>query len=1097
MAIVLGRNYEGSPEPDFAAAVRKLSAAASKTRTYDYIYIVPTRRRVRELQRELVSDAMFGSLPVYTLELFAHEIFKLLSTGRRVISPSMQGMIVSRVLSAGDYKFFRYASYRAGARKGIAPIGTIKKIVDQIGYLKENGITPDDYGKMASVAGDSERLKLEEFHRIYSGYEEELGTGLTDNPGLLSLVNGGLMKSGDTLDRRFPQKMTAFVEGFYNFKKPELEFLRLVSSTKRFSFLVKLDCDQSNANLFRTMISTSNDLIARGFRVRTPKREDGSSPERKVGEFLAAHLFAGEPPARRADLRNKIMIAGARDNLREAESVAEKIKEIMKSDPGQKLDRICVASYLSQNYSRIFREVFSKYRIPANITDRYTLESNNVVNAILSFIDIKVADYERGALMRAITNSMLKVADQFTPRSAGSIIYNAARVCRFERGLKAFRETIASRLEFLKGLRDSDPESFAEQSARDIDTLRDALKILDSIEAKVSGFDADLSPVEFRGEVKALVTELGIYENIARVKVSGISTEVVERDARALSAFFEVLDEVVEVERERGGGKLPVAIWMENLRSALSLTRYNIRQKYGFGVYVTSLEEIRGLEFDYLFIVGLNEGELPAKYDPGIFLPLRSQEENRENEPYLQRHLFYQAASSFRRRLYLVYPRQRDEIRLVRSSFIDAITAIADCEIVDEAAAGTGNIYNIHQLIESAKPFAGKSSKLKSDEKSTAALLPPNFERCLAAENARYRDDRESEFDGKITDAELIAGLDKELSKRVFSAAQLESLSRCGFQYFTRRILQIVEIPEIETSLSAIERGAVLHKILYLFYTELSRKNRLTNAKDELDLLLSIAREVLDGLGVGSDGSFGRDLFEVERETILGAGGVPGTLQLFLAKVQSKLSEYGFKPEKFEVGFGMRGGGGSVVAPPIEIGGVELQGKIDRMDSSVNGLTVFDYKTSSSSASHQDVIRDKISPQLLIYMNALDKMLEGEGAGSRVGGAAFISVNRQRLLEAEDGSKLIEFIVRDEDGELRFNKNYESTKRTPGAAGYPADIGELLRQTEVFVSDKVAEARAGRFNLTRFPREKVCVYCPYSEACRIALAGEAVERQTA
>ena len=193
----------------------------------------------------------------------------------------------------------------------------------------------------------------------------------------------------------------------------------------------------------------------------------------------------------------------------------------------------------------------------------------------------------------------------------------------------------------------------------------------------------------------------------------------------------------------------------------------------------------------------------------------------------------------------------------------------------------------------------------------------------------------------------------------------------------------------------------------------------------------------------------------------------------------------------------MRGGGGSVVAPPIEIGGVELQGKIDRMDSSVNGLTVFDYKTSSGSASHQDVIRDKISPQLLIYMNALDKMLEGEGAGSRVGGAAFISVNRQRLLEAEDGSKLIEFIVRDEDGELRFNKNYESTKRTPGAAGYPADIGELLRQTEVFVSDKVAEARAGRFNLTRFPREKVCVYCPYSEACRIALAGEAAERQTA
>ncbi|OYV86452.1 MAG: hypothetical protein B7Z63_04000, partial [Ignavibacteriae bacterium 37-53-5] len=577
------------------------------------------------------------------------------------------------------------------------------------------------------------------------------------------------------------RKSTVFVEGFYNFKKPELEFLRLVSSNRRFPFLIKLDCDESNGNLFRTMISTSRDLAARGFKPQTPGRKKAAVREAEPTEFLASCLFADEAPAAKLDLKTQITVAGVRDSLREVEFVAERIKEIIRNDPRQKLDRICVASYLPQNYSRIFREVLRKYRVPANITDRYTLESNNVVNAILSFVDIKVADYERVALMRALTNSIPKVSDEFGPSRAGSVIYNAARLCRFERGLKTFREAIAFRLDFLRRLVESEPDESAEQTAKEMETLRSAANILDSVEAKLSGFNTDLSPEEFRSRTVALVARLGIHENIVRVNVPGMSTELVERDARALTAFFEVLGEVVEMETERGSGKLPVAIWMENLRAALSLTRYNVRQKYGYGVYVTSLEEIRGLEFDYLFIVGLNEGELPAKYDPEIFLPLRSQEENRETEPYLQRHLFYQAVSSFRKKLYLVYPLQRDEVRLVKSSFIDAVTDVVECETTDETGVQVRNIYNVHQLIESESVFSGARAGISADP-LVSGLLPPNLERCRTAEDARYRDDRESEFAGKLTDAELTAGLDEKLGKRVFSAAQLESLSRCGFQ---------------------------------------------------------------------------------------------------------------------------------------------------------------------------------------------------------------------------------------------------------------------------------------------------------------------------
>src|SRR5271157_2673698 len=99
MSIILTRNFHGEAVEDFAAEVKRRAAISCVKGSYDFIYIVPTRRRVRELQRELVGEIVFGKLPVYTLELFAREVYAKLRVGRRIISPSMQGIIVSEILA--------------------------------------------------------------------------------------------------------------------------------------------------------------------------------------------------------------------------------------------------------------------------------------------------------------------------------------------------------------------------------------------------------------------------------------------------------------------------------------------------------------------------------------------------------------------------------------------------------------------------------------------------------------------------------------------------------------------------------------------------------------------------------------------------------------------------------------------------------------------------------------------------------------------------------------------------------------------------------------------------------------------------------------
>ncbi|HEY9165669.1 MAG TPA: PD-(D/E)XK nuclease family protein [Candidatus Kryptonia bacterium] len=1072
MPIVLSKNFDGPVVEDFTSQVK--TRARRGDGKYDFVYIVPTRRRVRELERELVQDVAFGRFPVYTLELFAQKVFSAMNTGKRVISTSLQGMVIDRVISRTDLKFFKFASSRPGTRRGVAPAGTIKKIVDQIGYLKENGITPEDYKLLLSVAEKPERLKLEEFLKIYAGYEKELGNNLIDTPGLLSVVNGRLTEA--TIRVICPEGAAFFIEGFYNFKKPELEFLKMLSRQKDFSFLVRLDCNDRNENLFKTMLATVSELKVRGFKVHEARVRDGSGKSPGSREFLGTYLFADGRPRKKLNLVDKAFIVGVRDNLREVEFVAEKIKEIVKSKPDQKLDRICVASYLPQSYSGLFREVFPKYQIPVNITDRYTLESNPIVNAVLSFIDVKLGDYERVSLLRAVTNRLVTVSDAYG--DVGSIILNAAAICRFERGLKTFKSAIAVKAAVLEDAARSKTDDSLAEKLHDIEILKNAAEILDSIENTLKPVLRDMTAAGFKSAVGELVKNLRIHENIAAMDVGGILTEIVERDARALSAFLEVVEEVSEGNAD--AGPLPLETWVQNLRAALGLTRFNIRQRYGFGVYVTALEEMRGLEFDHVFIVGLNEGELPTRYVPEIFLPLMTQRENRETQPYLQRHLFFQAVASFGKSLHLIYPMQRDEVRLIRSSFIDAFLDAADATVLVEPAGTkeTTNIYSIHQLIEA--DAAGLV-----DDKTSGAMLPINLERCKLAERARYRDDRESEFNGRITDQALVKLADGQFAGRVFSAAQIESLSRCGFQFFVRRVLHITEPPEIETSLSAIERGTVLHRILQRFYTELGRGGKLEQAKDELNLLLAIGRQVLDELGIH------HELFEVERDAILGNAGNQGTLELFLKKVQARLTEYGLIPGLFEFEFG------SGDLEPVSIGGVAVRGKIDRVDTGDDGPIIIDYKTSSRIASYREVVREKISPQLLIYLAALGRIAGKEPLISAPSGAAFVSLNRNTLLHDEDGNGAINFIVREKDGELKYNRSYDLSRPTRGTENYPKTMDALSHETEMFVSAKVGSARSGRFNLTEFPFEKVCLYCPYTEACRIALIEKEFEKESA
>ncbi|MCU0406865.1 MAG: hypothetical protein MUE64_07840, partial [Ignavibacteriaceae bacterium] len=64
------------------------------------------------------------------------------------------------------------------------------------------------------------------------------------------------------------------------------------------------------------------------------------------------------------------------------------------------------------------------------------------------------------------------------------------------------------------------------------------------------------------------------------------------------------------------------------------------------------MNEIRGLNFDYLFIGGLNDGDLPTRFTPEIFFSGSFAREEVQHQVE-QRYLFYQALCTWKKKLYL------------------------------------------------------------------------------------------------------------------------------------------------------------------------------------------------------------------------------------------------------------------------------------------------------------------------------------------------------------------------------------------------------------------------------------------------------------
>jgi ATP-dependent helicase/nuclease subunit B len=1016
----------------------------------ELLIIVPTNRKIRYLKRELISSSPKKSITklfLYTLGTFATKIFQSDNySSANVLSDAAAAVLLNKAFNETELKYF--SNYQGGI-----PRGTLDRIKNVISEYKRNGILPERIILESRQLTGSEELKARDIANIYQNY-------------LLNCKNLNVYEIGDIYSsilklreeeflhrfiNQFDGIKKIIINGFDEFTQPEIDIINYASNINGVELFVVFDYYRFNPALFSHLDLCYENLKAKGF-----NEIEDTSPvvfnnyQKNIREKI---FLLDDKDLPKASEINIIEISASSPE-EEIRLIAKEIKHLIYNDKIHP-DSICVSFNLISDHSAIVRDIFDEYGIPFNLTDRFALSESQPIIALINFLEILQNNFYYKNIFRALTGRWIKIN--------GVELSNLLRVSSNLKIVSGYRNWIDSIDRVIEETKFDEPDNdnkylpahFYSSAKEDIIKINELLK----------PFNTKLKIDEFIDSLRHLIFSLRLPEIILNDQAI-----LIEKNVKALTVFLETIDEIFNLAKKENGAdkKYSLDYYLTQIKTALQFTRYNIKERHGNGVLVTSVNEIRGLNFDYVFIGGLVDGEFPTRYQPEIFF---SGSFKKDDYKHIleERYHFYQALCSVKKILYLTYAVKDDKKEFTPSTFLTDFSRIflmnkKSVENFSELIQSKAELlkmlsdFPVDEVIDKYSKYGIDASKIKSD---------------FMIDELRQKDAfAESPYTGSIFN-ELSEEAKKNLAEqkeRQYSASQLEEYAKCPFQYFVKRILQLEAVEEPTEELESFELGSIVHSILYEFYQTINQESVvLSNCDDETfrqaeKLIFEIAENKIEKLRLYSSFLF------LERERILGiAGNRKNSILYKFLEEERKLKE-GFKPKYFELEFGKFNNSDNDNYNQITIEDINVRGKIDRidLDETRDYFKVIDYKLGGKKPSKKD-IETGISLQLPLYVYASKILIEAELNKNYKPAAAIIY--SLKMNKNEFGEKLVHL----------------SNSRNPDEEELLKVNEDLINICNEFIPAYVKNITEGKFNLSLLEdrESKVCRFCDFKSICRI------------
>ena len=618
-------------------------------------------------------------------------------------------------------------------------------------------------------------------------------------------------------------------------------------------------------------------------------------------------------------------------------------------------------------------------------------------------------------------------------------------------------------------------------------------------------------PDEFQRYVNDLLKEGGVIQRILNPMLRK-KREVVESETEAYRQFKRIVKELCSVLKSDGVESCSLNAYIEKLHHIAKHTNYqNSATTQEETVKVTQLSELRSLEFNTVFLCDFVEGGFPANYRPDPLLPdhpYRTEEE----QLYNNRLMFYGVLKSFRERLYLLTPQREGEANLIPSPFLSQLKAIATVEEMEVPTPSRGSVtgflsrYGDHVWTSpepSTKEFPAEIADMR-----------PLINHVVKVEKSREKTHEHLAYEGILTAKTLSPASQKRLEnrrQRTYSVTELETYAKCPFQYFVNTVLKFrIEEDETEDELSGLEKGSLLHNILFEFYNnrhnekrppigqcdEATFKDAETHLNELLNHKATEQRNDRKEKLIGENNLFWK--IDIEK------------LRVALRKWLEAERTYGLPvlPRYFEVSFGQKREPRDPelsCTEPITIGDVRMTGKIDRIDIGNGTFNIVDYKTGSSTVRMPEILSGR-SLQLPIYLQTAQKLLEMHGrTGLDPAAGLYHKIRLDQCTvelgigtESENGGAYNTYNGSDwksanKSGQLLEDETFND--RLARVSGYVQQYVDsiskgtfpLITRVETFVDSE----EEGDTPITPRNKTEPCNYCRYKRVCRVGAISEA------
>jgi ATP-dependent helicase/nuclease subunit B len=1034
----------------------------SKNKISEVLFIVPTKRKIRYLTRELISlspGKSLSGLKIETIGSFSEKLLTEIEGKINLISEEAAILLLNHSFNRVKLKYF--SQY-----KNQIPFGTLERVKNVISEYKRHGITPERLKKEAENLSAGEKLKAYDIADVYDDYQKTLiGNNFRETGDVYSSLNGKEKKLfNEAFNFIYPDAQFVLVNGFDEFTALEVEIINSASEINGVELFVAFDYYKYNPMVFSHLNACYDRLVGKGFK---EVKDISPATQSKFLNIVRESLSLRTPEKKVNTFQNSITQVDVLSREEEVELIAKEIKKLLlnyKVEP----EKICIVFNLIGNYSAIIRDRFSVYGIPFNLTDRFSLSTSPPVKALLGLLEILENDFYFKNIFRAFGGGFMEAIGIDI-----SNLLKASVELKIVSGFDSWIDKLKAKIAEL-----TLPDEQANNYEIKIQSYKKAVDDLEKINSQLNPFRTKLTPDQFCENILSLIYRLDFPSTILNA-----ASEVVENDAIAFNSFIKVIEEITNLIKLEYGSdeKFSLHFYLNQLRTTAAFTRYNIPEKPGYGVQITTLNEIRGLSFDNLFIGGLNDGDLPTRFTPEIFFSGSFAREEFQHQVE-QRYLFYQALCTWQKKLYLSYPQTDAKRDLVQSSFLQDFNSIFEIEKISKENF-KDEIYSKEELLELlGKLTSEQRKKLKLPDGINVDI--DDINRVIEIDKQRIDEPfGESEFSGFVSEksSDEIKNRLKVITEAEFSATQLENYAKCPYKYFVENVLRLETIAEPVEELEAFEYGSLIHLILYEFYTNLPAGQAglkekgivLSNCNDDEfkaaeELLFKIAERRFDELNLNPDFSF------YEREKLIGINGRRTQSLLYKFLEEERKNDGGYLPAFFEMSFGKvkEEKLSKKNKEGVTSGEVKLKGKIDRFDinEEQKTLKVIDYKLGGTKPTAEDLTTG-ISLQLPLYLFAAKELIKKElGEEYRPAGAQIFSL---KFNEKDFGKKSISLKAR--------KSKIENIEEEIVAAEEMIKI--CLEMVDKFTED----ISRGKFHLSTLKNRetKVCKYCDFKRICRI------------